>query len=148
MSGCDFVKGSRALPGGGSADFTAVRRIGNWGLTQFARVLFRADYTDITYGLNAYWRHVMCNVDDLSDGFQFEIQLAIRAVRGGLRTAEVPSFESPRVGGASKLSPTRDGWRILKIIAGEAHPRRRVELRSVADFYLPKSDVRPQPEVA
>jgi hypothetical protein len=34
------------------------------------------------------------------------------------------------------LSPAKDGWRILKVIAGEAMPRRRVEFRSVVDFYL------------
>jgi glycosyltransferase involved in cell wall biosynthesis len=136
MAGCDFVKGSRSLPGAGSADFTPVRQLGNWMLTWVARTLYGLDFTDITYGFNAYWRYVMGNVADLSDGFQFEIQAAIKAGRAGLRTAEVPCFEARRVGGASKLSPAKDGWRILKVIAGEAMPRRRVEFRSVVDFYL------------
>jgi glycosyltransferase involved in cell wall biosynthesis len=137
--GYDFVKGSRVLPGAGSNDFTPLRQAGNSALTWCARILYGADYTDITYGINAYWRLMICNVDGLSDGFEFEIQAAIRAARGGLKTMEVPCFEQARVGGASKLSPLKDGWRILRVILGEAHPRRRVEFRSVADLYLPPS---------
>lgn len=139
LDGCDFVKGSRSLPGAGSADFTPIRRLGNWALTRVANVIFGAGYTDITYGFNAYWRPMMANVDGLSDGFQFEIQAAIRAARAGLKTAEVPCHEHPRVGGVSKLNPIRDGWFILKVICGEALPRRRVEFRAMADLYLPSA---------
>jgi hypothetical protein len=33
----------------------------------------------------------------------------------------VPSFESPRIHGASNLNPWRDGWRILKAIVTERY---------------------------
>jgi hypothetical protein len=36
-----------------------------------------------------------------------------------LKVVEVPSFELPRIGGKSKLSPVRDGWRILRVILAE-----------------------------
>jgi glycosyltransferase involved in cell wall biosynthesis len=136
LEGYDFVKGSRALPGGGSADFTAARRLGSWGLTKVAGAIFGTAYTDITYGFNAYWRTTIVDPTNLSDGFEFEVQAAIRAVRAGLRTAEVACFEEPRVGGESKLHAALDGWRILKAILGELLPRRRVNLRAMADVHL------------
>jgi Glycosyltransferases involved in cell wall biogenesis len=136
LDGCDFVKGSRALDGAGSGDFSPLHRFGNWALTALSNLVFDAGYTDITYGFNAYWRRVMLNAETLSDGFEFEIQAAIRASRSGLMTAEVPCFEAPRAGGASKLSPLRDGWAIARILAVEALPRSVTGFRAVADFYL------------
>jgi glycosyltransferase involved in cell wall biosynthesis len=136
LDGCDFVKGSRALEGAGSGDFSPLHRMGNWALTTLSNVVFDAGYTDITYGFNAYWRRVMLNAETLSDGFEFEIQAAIRAARSGLSTAEVPCYEAPRSGGASKLSPMKDGWAIARILAVEAFPRSVTGFRAVADFYL------------
>ena len=147
LDGCDFVKGSRALSGAGSDDFTPLHRLGNWALTAMSNALFGSGYTDITYGFNAYWRRVMLNTESLSDGFQFEIQAAIRASRSGLLTVEVPCFEAPRAGGESKLSPMRDGWAIARVLASEALPRSVTGFRAVADFYLPPTrrpdDARP-----
>lgn len=136
LEGYDFVKGSRALPGGGSADFTPARRFGSWALTKTAAAIFGAHYTDLTYGFNAYWRTAIVDTASLSDGFQFEVQAAIRAVRAGLRTAEVSCFEQARFGGESKLHAALDGWRILKAVLGETLPRRRLNLRAVADLHL------------
>ena len=136
LAGHDFVKGSRELPGAGSADFTVTHRIGNQVLTAVCNGIFGRRYTDITYGFNAYWRNVMVDADELSDGFEFEIQAAVRAARSGLRTAEVPCFEAQRIGGASKLHALRDGYRILRVIVREAHPRRPTNFRAVVDLHL------------
>jgi glycosyltransferase involved in cell wall biosynthesis len=136
LDGHDFVKGSRELPGAGSDDFTLVRRMGNTGLTWVANRIFGTEYTDLTFGFNAYWRRALRNPECLADGFQFEIQAAVRAGKAGLRTSEVPTYEDARVGGQSKLNAMSDGWKILKLIVGEAHPRRVTELRSVVDFYV------------
>jgi hypothetical protein len=127
-AGADFVKGSRALPGAGSADFTPIRRAGNAALTRFANSLFGAHYTDITYGFNAYWRSTIRHLGRLADGFEFEIQAAVRAVVVGMRTAEVATHEPARAGGVSKLNPLTDGSAILRILLREASPRRAVEL--------------------
>jgi len=123
-AGCDFVKGSRVLPGAGSADFTRLRRAGNTWLTQIANAIFGSAYTDLTFGFNGYWRSTVAHLGRLADGFEFEIQLALRAATVGMRTGEVPTYEPCRVGGESKLHPMRDGWAILKIILAEASPRR------------------------
>ncbi|MGI8558780.1 MAG: glycosyltransferase family 2 protein [Solirubrobacteraceae bacterium] len=127
-AGADFVKGSRTLPGGGSSDFTWLRRAGNDALTRVANVVFGAAYTDITYGFNAYWSWTIRHLGRLADGFEFEIQAAIRAVVVGMRTAEVPAHEPARVGGVSKLNPFVDGAAILRVLALEASPRRAAQL--------------------
>ena len=53
------------------------------------------------------------------DGFEMETLMNIRAMRAGLKIAEVPSYESDRVYGISNLSAIRDGWRVLKTILRE-----------------------------
>lgn len=120
LEGCHFVKGSRCLPGGGSDDFTPIRKAGNTFLTSVTNRAVGRRFTDITYGFNAYWREVETMVHDLAEGFEFEIQLAVRAARSGLRTSEVPCYEATRVGGASKLHAVKDGVRILRAILSEA----------------------------
>ena len=53
------------------------------------------------------------------DGFEIETMMNIRALRAGLRVAEVPSFEAPRIYGESNLRTFPDGWRVLKTIFRE-----------------------------
>jgi glycosyltransferase involved in cell wall biosynthesis len=147
LDGHDFVKGSRELPGSGSSDFTVVRRLGNTGLTWVANRVFGTHYTDLTFGYNAYWRRAMRNPHRLADGFQFEIQAAVRAGKAGLRTAEVATYEDARIGGNSKLNAMKDGWAILRLLMAEAHPRRVTEMRSVVDFYLADDQAADAPAV-
>jgi len=127
-AGMDFVKGSRVLPGAGSDDFTWLRRAGNAALTRFANLVFGCRYTDITFGFNAYWRQSIDHLGVLADGFEFEIQAALRATGVGMRTSEVPTYEQARLGGVSKLNPMTDGLAILRIILSEASPRTGVRL--------------------
>lgn len=137
--GFDFVKGSRSLPGAGSDDFTRVRRVGNDGLTRFTNALFGCNYTDITFGFNAYWRDTIAHLGRLGDGFEFEIQVAIRSATVGMHTGEVPAYELPRIGGLSKLNPFTDGVGILRIILAEASPRRAARVGAayqMAEFGL------------
>jgi hypothetical protein len=55
VEGADFAKGSRFRPGGGSADITAVRRLGNRFLHTWMNVSFGTRFTDLCYGYNAFW---------------------------------------------------------------------------------------------
>jgi glycosyltransferase involved in cell wall biosynthesis len=128
LSGMDFVKGSRVLPSAGSADFTRLRHIGNAALTWVGNMVFGSHYTDLTFGFNAYWRPTIEHLGALAEGFEFEIQAALRAASVGMRTSEVPTYEPARVGGASKLNPFTDGLAILRIILSEASPRKGVKL--------------------
>jgi glycosyltransferase involved in cell wall biosynthesis len=122
--GADFVKGSRFLEGGGSADLTPLRRAGNWVLRTSVNILYGTRYTDLCYGYNAFWRRCLPDLQLDSDGFEIETLMNIRARRARLNVAEVPSFEAPRLHGESNLSVVRDGLRILRVILAERRRRR------------------------
>jgi glycosyltransferase involved in cell wall biosynthesis len=117
--GADFAKGSRFLPGGGSADITVLRRGGNFALVRLVNILFRTRYTDLCYGFNAFWTHCLPKLEVNSDGFEVESLLNIRAARAGLKVAEVPSFEPGRLHGLSNLRAWPDGLRVLRTVISE-----------------------------
>lgn len=126
--GADYAKGSRFLPGGGSADLTRWRRVGNHGLNALVNRVFGTGFTDLCYGYNAFWRHCLpvMQLPDTGladaqwgDGFEIETLINTRVARSGLTVAEVPSYEAARLFGTSNLSATRDGLRVLKTIIDE-----------------------------
>jgi glycosyltransferase involved in cell wall biosynthesis len=125
LAGADFVKGSRFAQGGGTDDMEWYRRLGNWGLLQLVRWRFGGRFTDLCYGYNAFWRHVLAYMD-LSDssGFEIETSMNIQALRAGLTVCEVASLELKRLNGDSKLRTIPDGWRVLRTIVrlGSSRP--------------------------
>ena len=119
LAGADFAKGSRFAPGGGSADITDLRRIGNAFLGGVVNRLFGTAYTDLCYGYNAFWRRCLTRLEIDCDGFEVETLMNIRIAKAGLRVAEVASFEDARLHGSSNLRTFRDGWRVLRTILRE-----------------------------
>lgn len=144
ISGADFAKGSRFIQGGGSADITKFRRLGNWGLNTLVNVLFRTSYTDLCYGYNAFWRHCLdaMKLPDArhadaqwGDGFEIETLINVRVAAAELEIAEVCSYEASRIHGVSNLNAVTDGFRVLKTIRQEfvlARKTRRRASRKVA----------------
>lgn len=119
LSGADFAKGTRYLPGGGSADITRFRSLGNRVFSGLVNTLFGAEYTDLCYGYNAFWSSCLPFLHVDCDGFEVETQITIRATQAGLQVCEVPSFEGKRIHGVSNLHAFRDGWRVLQMILRE-----------------------------
>lgn len=119
LSGADLVKGSRFVQGGGTADMTIFRKFGHWFLLQSVRTLFGGTYSDLCYGYSAFWKHVLPRLALDGNGFEIETMINVRALKAGLRIAEVPSFEHERIHGLSNLRALPDGWRILKTIVRE-----------------------------
>lgn len=124
LDGADYVKGSRYLRQGGSADLTRLRSWGNRVLGRLVNVLYRTRYTDLCYGYNAFWRRCLPMVRPECDGFEVETLMNIRAATTGLVVREVPSYERRRVHGHSKLNTFADGWRVLSTILAERRRRR------------------------
>jgi glycosyltransferase involved in cell wall biosynthesis len=124
LAGADFVKGSRFMQGGGTDDMGPLRRTGNWALRELVRVAFGGRYSDLCYGYNAFWRHVLPVIDGDADGFEIETLMNVRVLAAGMKVAEVPSHEARRVHGLSNLSTWSDGYRVLRLIL-----RERRELR-------------------
>ena len=117
--GHDLVKGSRFLPGGGTADMSILRSVGNRALVVLGNVLFGVAYTDLCYGFAAFRRDRILSLELDAVGFEIETQLFLRATRQRLEVTESPSFEAPRRFGTSNLNTFRDGWRVLRAIVGE-----------------------------
>lgn len=111
--GYDLVKGSRELPGGGSLDLTPVRRWGNGVLVSTVNALWGSEFTDLCYGYLAFRRDRLPDLALTGRGFEIETEIALNAIRAGLRIAEVPTVELLRHHGESNLSAWRDGRRIL-----------------------------------
>jgi len=142
LSGADFVKGSRFLQGGGTRDMGVVRRAGNWALRSAVRTAFGGRYSDLCYGYNAFWRRILPVLEGDADGFEIETMLNVRALAAGMRVAEVPSFEAPRIYGLSNLNPWRDGLRVLRTITRERRAlrdeRRGAPRRAACAAELPR----------
>lgn len=116
MSGCDFAKGTRFVQGGGTADMSLFRMLGNWSLMHVGRVLCGGEFSDLCYGYNAFWRRNLPDLDYNCDGFEIETSLCLSALRSGLKICEVPSFEAPRNFGHSNLKAIPDGIRVMRMI--------------------------------
>ena len=141
LSGADFAKGTRFAGGGGSADITRLRAIGNRMLGTLVNLSHGTQYSDLCYGFNVFWQKYVpvLGLDTTSppsrtgdgrlwgDGFEIETLIYLRVAAHGLRVAEVPSFEHPRIYGVSNLDAFSDGVRVLTTILVERrrrHPHR------------------------
>jgi len=131
VAGADFAKGSRFMPGGGSADITPTRAWGNGWLNRAANLLFSTRYTDLCYGYNAFWVHCLpalelhadgrgeSDTKLWGDGFEIETLINTRIAKAGLSITEVPSYEHERIHGQSNLNTWRDGLRVLRALLVE-----------------------------
>jgi len=116
LAGADFAKGSRFLPGGGSADLTHIRSLGNQALTAIVNLICQTRFSDLCYGYNAFWRDCLDFIDIDVTGFEVETRLMMMVAASGLVMVEVPSWEYNRVHGVSNLNAFRDGMRVLRSI--------------------------------
>ena len=117
--GNDFAKGSRCIVGGGSHDFSLLRRLGNYGLRKLVNLLFWTRFSDLCYGYNAFWRYCLDYIDIDCHGFEVETLIHLRIHKAHLKIIEVPSIEYRRIYGKSNLRVFRDGWYVLKTIVRE-----------------------------
>jgi glycosyltransferase involved in cell wall biosynthesis len=128
--GADLAKGSRFLEGGGSSDISRLRRLGNRALLGMTNQLYGARHTELCYGYMAFRRTCLPQLGLRSTGFEIETEIVVRALKAGLRIAEVPSYESQRRYGESHLRTFRDGWRVARTVIRE---RLRPELEMLLD---------------
>lgn len=119
QAGAEYVKGSRFIPGAGTADMTTLRKVGNWGFIALVRMLFGVRYSDFNYGYTAFWTRVLPQLDLHSEGFEIECEMNLRAAVSGLKVVEVASFECNRIAGEAHLRTFPDGWRVLKQVVHE-----------------------------
>lgn len=103
----DLVLGSRYVSGGGTVNWSPVRKAISRGGSLYARLLLGVDVRDLTGGFKCFRREVLeaIELDTVEcSGYAFQIELTYRAHRRGFRITEIPIvFEDRRVG-ASKMS--------------------------------------------
>ncbi len=98
-AGADFAKGSRYLEGGGSADITVLRKLGNSVLSGTANLLHGTHFTDLCYGYNAFWARCLPFISLDVPGFEVETLINLRIASAGMKITEVPSYEADRISG-------------------------------------------------
>jgi dolichol-phosphate mannosyltransferase len=116
----DFVVGSRYVPGGGTLNWGAGRKLLSRFGSVYARWILGSDFADFTGGFNGWSGEVLkgVGVDGLrSDGYSFQLELKYRADRLGYTHIEFPIRFTERRTGKSKMSSSialEACWRVWK----------------------------------
>lgn len=104
--GADLVIGSRYVAGGEVRNWPARREWLSRGANLYARIALGLSIRDITAGYRVFRRQVLEDLDlgaVTSQGYCFQIDMALRAVQAGFRVREVPITFTEREHGASKM---------------------------------------------
>lgn len=107
LESADLVLGSRWVPGGSVVNWPAHRKLLSKGGNTYSRLALGVPIRDITGGYRAFRRQTLEKLDlhDVaSQGYCFQVDLAWRAEKAGLRVVEVPITFVEREYGTSKMS--------------------------------------------
>ncbi|HVB75709.1 MAG TPA: polyprenol monophosphomannose synthase [Ktedonobacteraceae bacterium] len=105
----DLVIGSRYIKGGGTPNWSIVRRFISGGGNIFARFMLGIPVHDCTAGYRCYRRAVLesINLDNIeSQGYAFQVELAYRVFKHNFKIVETPIIFMDRRVGKSKMSRT------------------------------------------
>jgi dolichol-phosphate mannosyltransferase len=103
----DLVLGSRYVPGGRIVNWPRRREVLSRGGNLYTRLALGVALRDLTGGFRAYRAGALRSLDlseVSSQGYCFQVDLAWRMVRAGMRVVEVPITFVERVEGTSKMS--------------------------------------------
>ncbi len=120
LAHADLVIGSRWVPGGTVRNWPKSREFLSRGANTYARVMLGISIRDATAGYRAYRAGTLraARLEEvISRGYCFQIDLVLRALRGGLTVTEVPITFTERTRGASKMSKSvvaEAFWRVTQ----------------------------------
>ncbi|MDP3990842.1 MAG: glycosyltransferase family 2 protein [Candidatus Nealsonbacteria bacterium] len=114
--GYDIGWGSRYVQKKKTADDTWLRYFGNQFFTFLTRILHGVKTADILYMFAAFKKEVFEKVSLRSPGFEFCIELPVKAHKAGFKFGEVPCVERKRLADETKVNDLLDGWKILSAI--------------------------------
>jgi dolichol-phosphate mannosyltransferase len=105
--GADIVLGSRYVPGGGTRNWSFLRRFISRGGSIYSRLILGLPFHDLTGGFKCFRRQVLERLD-LSgidaNGYGFQIEVTYRCYKHGYRIVETPIIFVDRRVGQSKMS--------------------------------------------
>ncbi len=157
LADADLAIGSRWIRGGEVRNWPAHRKALSVGANLYTKVLLGMQVNDATAGFRAYRAGALraMGLDGVeSQGYCFQIDLTLRAVRTGLAVVEVPITFVEREIGVSKMGQdivrealvnvTRWGveyryGQVRDLVGGFASRRRATQARAGADHPLPPS---------
>ncbi|MCC6626430.1 MAG: polyprenol monophosphomannose synthase [Chloroflexi bacterium] len=103
----DLVLGSRYVPGGGTVNWSPVRKIISRGGSLYARTILGLPINDLTGGFKCFRRQVLETIDldsVAATGYAFQIEMTYRTHQLGFRIVETPIVFVDRRVGQSKMS--------------------------------------------
>ena len=103
----DLVIGSRYVAGGGTPNWSLLRRFISGGGNTYARFMLSLPIHDCTAGYRCYRRRVLQAIDldtIQSQGYAFQIELVYRVRKHGFKIVETPIVFQDRRVGKSKMS--------------------------------------------
>jgi dolichol-phosphate mannosyltransferase len=118
LQDADLVLGARYVPGGKTVNWPKSRWAISQGGNTYVRLMLGIPLRDATGGYRAFRATTLekIGLDSVdSRGYCFQVDLALRAIRQGLRVVEVPITFVERVHGSSKMSRGIVGeamWRV------------------------------------
>jgi dolichol-phosphate mannosyltransferase len=107
IEGADLVIGSRYIPGGGTPNWSALRKFISGGGNTFARAVLGIPVRDCTSGYRCYRTAALrtLNLGAIrAQGYAFQVELAYNFWKSGYRVREVPIVFVDRRVGKSKMS--------------------------------------------
>jgi dolichol-phosphate mannosyltransferase len=107
LADADLVVGSRWVPGGTVRNWPRSRELLSRGGNAYARIMLGLSVHDATGGYRAYQAATLTDIglhSVRSQGYCFQIDLMLRAVRAGKKGVEVPITFTERAHGNSKMS--------------------------------------------
>ncbi|MGA3405823.1 MAG: glycosyltransferase family 2 protein [Candidatus Bathyarchaeia archaeon] len=118
---CDYVQGSRYLPGGKKSRMPFVRVVFNRLYPLIWSMVTQRRCTDVTNGFRCYTLNVLrdhrVNLDQAwLDGYSLEYYLHYKVLALAYRFKEVPvtkTYPFGNRGGYSKIQPLKDWWPII-----------------------------------
>ena len=122
----DLVLGSRYVPGGEVLNWPMSRKLLSVGGNTYVRLLLGLQLRDATGGYRAFRRTTLEKIDFASvdsQGYCFQVDLALRTMRKGLRVVEVPITFVERERGQSKMSRSIVAEALWRVTVWGAHER-------------------------
>lgn len=91
--------------------------IGNQFFVRLINFIFHRNFKDVFSGYRSFSRNFVRNIPLLSEGFEIESEMTIKALEQGYSIKEIPvQYQERPKGSQSKLRTFRDGWKILLAI--------------------------------
>lgn len=107
IESADLVIGSRYVKGGGTPNWSLLRRFISGGGNIYTRIVLSLPVHDCTAGYRCYRRSVLEQIDldtIRSQGYAFQVELVHRVLQHGFKIVEIPIIFMDRRVGKSKMS--------------------------------------------